>query len=91
MAEDNQYCLPHLLRELLKVDEHNRGAEWQAFARTASPVDRDGIRLRKRHDFTPERYASRIGINFIGGSAPGRRDIRGCRREASGPSSQHAS
>jgi len=33
MAEDNQYCLPHLLRELLKVDEHNRGAEWQAFAR----------------------------------------------------------
>jgi len=23
---------------------------------------RDGIRLRKRHDFTPERYASRIGL-----------------------------
>jgi transposase len=62
MAEDNQYCLPHLLRELLKVDEHNHGSEWQAFAKQLRRLIRDGIRLRKRHDFTPERYASRIGL-----------------------------
>jgi len=57
---DRQYCLVHLLRELEKVDEHNSTAAWQAFAKTLRRLLRDGIRLRKRPDFTPERYLSRI-------------------------------
>ncbi len=32
-AEDRQYCLVHLLRELEKVDDHNDSPEWQAFAK----------------------------------------------------------
>jgi len=57
---DRQYCLVHLLRELEKVDQHNTTAEWQAFAKTLRRLLRDGIRLRKRPDFTPQRYESRI-------------------------------
>jgi len=59
-ADDRQYCLVHLLRELEKVDEHNDCAEWQAFSKTLRRLLRDGIRLRKRADYTRERYASRV-------------------------------
>jgi len=57
---DRQYCLVHLLRELEKVDQHNTTSSWQAFAKTLRRLIRDGIRLRKRPDFTPQRYRSRI-------------------------------
>jgi transposase len=57
---DRQYCLVHLLRELEKVDEHNTSVQWLAFAKTLRRLLRDGIRLRKRADFTPEKYRSRI-------------------------------
>jgi transposase len=57
---DRQYCLVHLLRELEKVDQHNTTAQWQAFAKTLRRLIRDGIRLRKRPDFSPQRYHSRI-------------------------------
>lgn len=57
---DRQYCLVHLLRELEKVDQHNTSAAWQAFAKTLRRLIHDGIRLRKRPDFTPPRYRSRI-------------------------------
>ncbi len=57
---DRQYCLVHLLRELEKVDQHNTSAAWQAFAKTLRRLIHDGIRLRKRPDFTPQRYQSRI-------------------------------
>jgi transposase len=57
---DRQYCLVHLLRELEKVDQHNASATWRAFARTLRRLLRDGIRLRKRPDFTPQKYQSRI-------------------------------
>jgi hypothetical protein len=57
---DRQCCLPHLLRELEKVDQHNKSAEWQAFAKKLRRLLRDGIRLRKRPDFAPEPYQSRI-------------------------------
>lgn len=59
---DRQYCLVHLLRELEKVDERNTTAEWQAFAKKLRRLIRDGIRLRKRPDFTPQRYARRIRL-----------------------------
>jgi transposase len=61
-VEDRQYCIPHLLRELLKVDEHNNSIEWQSFAKQLRRLVRDGIRLRKRHDFAPQKYQSRISL-----------------------------
>jgi transposase len=61
-AGDYQKCLPHLLRELLKVDELNDGPEWKAFSKQLKRLIRDGIRLRKRPDFDKERYASRIHL-----------------------------
>jgi transposase len=63
---DRQYCLVHLLRELEKVDEQRAAAPragddpWHAFAKTLRRLIRDGIRLRKRPDFSPQRYATRI-------------------------------
>jgi transposase len=61
-AGDYQKCLPHLLRELLKVDEYNDNAEWADFSKQLKRLVRDGLRLRKRPDFTKERYASRIHL-----------------------------
>ena len=65
-ATERQCCLVHLLRELEKVDLDKgppgagRFAEWHAFAKQLRRLLRDGIRLRKRPDFTPPTYASRI-------------------------------
>ena len=61
-TDDRQYCLVHLLRELEKVDQHNDSPEWQAFAKKLRRLIRDGIRLRKRPDFEPQRYGSRIRL-----------------------------
>ncbi len=60
LARERQCCLVHLLRELEKVDQSNLSAEWQAFAKKLRRLVRDGIRLRKRPDFEPATYASRI-------------------------------
>jgi len=60
-AADKQCCLVHLLRELEKVDMHNESAEWQAFAKKLRRLIRDGIRLRKREDYSRDLYASRVG------------------------------
>ena len=60
VAEDRQLCIPHLLRELQKVDERNTAPAWCAFAKLLRRLVRDGIRLRKRPDFSPEKYAARI-------------------------------
>lgn len=59
-AHDRQYCLPHLLRELEKVDKRNASPEWQAFAKRLRRLLRDGIRLRKRPDFAPGKFQSRV-------------------------------
>ena len=59
-ATERQCCLVHLLRELEKVDLSNHSTEWQAFAKMLRRLVRDGIRLRKRLDFSPEAYAPRI-------------------------------
>ena len=56
----HQCCLFHLLNELVKVDQRNLAAEWQAFARKTKRLIQDALRLRARADFTPERYAARI-------------------------------
>ena len=59
-AEDRQYCLVHLLRELEKVDLKNDSAEWKAFAKKLRRLLRDGMRLRKRPDFAPGKFPSRV-------------------------------
>jgi len=61
-ADDRQYCLVHLLRDMEAVDQHNHGAEWQAFAKRLRRLLRDGIRLRKRADYAPGRYPSRVRL-----------------------------
>jgi transposase len=61
-CEDRQYCLVHLLRELEKVEQHIQSIGWQSFAKLLRRLIRDGIRLRKRSDFTPQRYRSRIHL-----------------------------
>ncbi|MCX7012256.1 MAG: IS66 family transposase [Candidatus Sumerlaeota bacterium] len=60
LAGDHQCCLVHLLRELEKVDQRNASDEWKGFAKTLRRLVHDGIRLRKRADFTPARYAGLI-------------------------------
>jgi hypothetical protein len=59
-ADERQCCLVHLLRELEKVDQHNRSADWKAFAKKLRRLIGDGIRLRKRPDYTRQKYASRV-------------------------------
>jgi transposase len=61
-AQDRQYCLVHLLREIEKVDQRNASEPWKAFAKLLRRLVRDGIRLRKRPDFDPARYATRIRL-----------------------------
>jgi len=60
LTDDRQCCLAHLLRELEKVDLTNSSLPWKAFAKQLRRLVRDGIRLRKRADFTPAKYNSRI-------------------------------
>src|SRR5258708_19491898 len=66
-AGEHQCCLAHLLRELDHVAHHplpgnapDRTAEWSAFVKMLRRLIRDGIRLRKRKGFTPQKYAPRI-------------------------------
>lgn len=59
-AEDRQYCLVHLLRELEKVDLHNQTAAWQSFARKLRRLLRDGIRLRRQDDFAPGKFQEKV-------------------------------
>jgi transposase len=61
-ANDYQKCLPHLLRELVKVDLRNASGEWRAFGKQVKRLVRDGLRLHKRPDFTPDRYRSRLRL-----------------------------
>lgn len=61
-CDDRQMCIAHLLRELFKVDDRNDAVQWKAFSKQLKRLLRDGLRLRKRSDFSKKRYASRIGL-----------------------------
>ena len=66
-AEDHQYRLVHLLRELLKVDDRkgpDASEEWASFSKRLKRLIRDGLRLRKRPDYAPGRYRSRFGLIY---------------------------
>ena len=57
-----QRCVVHLLRELKKVAERNRGSEWRAFHKQLKRLLRDGLRLRARVERMDEvEYARRCG------------------------------
>jgi transposase len=55
-----QKCLPHLLRELKKVERyHQPDADWKAFAKKLRRLIRDAIRLSKRrHQLSKKRFAA---------------------------------
>jgi transposase len=62
-----QCRIPHLLREITHVDQTrlpgkmaDGAKEWAGFARTLRRLLRDGIRLRKRKGFGPDRHARSI-------------------------------
>lgn len=59
-ADDRQYCLVHLLRELETVDQHNDSAEWKGFSKKLRRLLRDGIRLRKEADYDRKRCDSLV-------------------------------
>ena len=59
-AASRQCCFPHLLREIVRVDQQNETFAWQAFSKKLRRLLQDALRLRARSDFTPEHYASRI-------------------------------
>ena len=81
-AGSRQTCLAHLLRELKKVDETNRDAEWPAFAKTLKRLLRDALRLGARDDRDAADYArkvNRIHMRLDEFRAEGRSDAD-CRR-----------
>ena len=55
-----QCCHAHLLRELEKTDKNNASQAWHAFSKKLRRLIMDAIRLRRREDFSPQRYAGRI-------------------------------
>ncbi|MCI0355655.1 MAG: IS66 family transposase [Acidobacteria bacterium] len=55
-----QKCIPHLLRELKKVDHYHRpDGDWKAFAKKLRRLVRDGLRLRQRQRPAAECAAGR--------------------------------
>jgi hypothetical protein len=64
---EHQCCLVHLLRELDHIDKDSlphkppdHAQEWTRFVKMLRRLIRDGIRLRRREGFTPEKQKSRI-------------------------------
>lgn len=55
-----QKCLPHLLRELLRVEKYEKtGRSWQRFAKKLRRLLRDAIRLSKHSERSAPDYASK--------------------------------
>ena len=64
---EHQCCLVHLLRELDHIDKDalprkqpDQSEEWMRFVKMLRRLIKDGVRLRRRKDFTPVKYQSRI-------------------------------
>ena len=58
-CESRQYCLAHLFREIDKVDERNKSAEWKAFRKKLMRLLNDAIRLNQADDVDDETWDSR--------------------------------
>ena len=66
-AGERQACLVHLLRELSHIDKDvlpgksdGDAEQWRGFSKILRRLLRDGIRLRKRDNFTPALYGRPI-------------------------------
>jgi transposase len=58
-AAFKQKCIPHLFRELQKVDVRNKSPAWGAFRKKLKRLFHDALRLDKREEISAEEYASR--------------------------------
>jgi transposase len=54
-----QKCLPHLFRELEKVDKRNKSPGWVEFRNKLKRLLKDALRLWKRSGVSPKEYASK--------------------------------
>jgi transposase len=54
-----QKCLPHLFRELEKVDKRNASPDWVEFRAKLKRLLKDALRLWKRQGISPEEFASK--------------------------------
>jgi transposase len=63
-----QKCIPHLLRDMLRVDKYQKpGVTWQRFAKKLRRLLRDAMRLSKHSERSAADYASkraRIGVRL---------------------------
>ena len=59
LCRKRQMCLVHLLRELEKVDKHNKAPAWEEFRVKLKRLLKDAIRLWKREDLAPGEFASK--------------------------------
>jgi len=59
-AADRQFCLPHLLRDVVGVDQREDSPCWKAFSKRLRRLVKDGIRLSaRRREFSAEVYEQR--------------------------------
>lgn len=86
-----QKCIPHLRRELKKVDHYHRpGGDWKAFAKKLRRLVRDGLRLPQRQRTAVEcavgrqRLEARLQtlIAYPGENGHARRLVKRLRRHA---------
>lgn len=63
-----QKCIPHLLRDLLRVEKHQQpGRSWRCFAKKLRRLLRDAMRLSKHSERTAPDYTSkrqRLGVRL---------------------------
>jgi len=59
LCAGRQACLPHLFRELDKVNQKDRSPPWAAFAKKLKRLLRDAIRLSSAQNISAEQFASR--------------------------------
>ena len=60
LTSERQVCLVHLLREIEKVSETNRGAQWADFSKTLKRIVKDAMRLLHRTNLAPPARARRV-------------------------------
>ncbi len=57
---DRQFCLPHLLRDVVGVDQREDSPCWKAFSKRLRRLVKDGIRLStRRREYSTEVYEQR--------------------------------
>ena len=55
-AGDRQYCIPHVLRDLVGGDTTNTSTTWKTFSAACRKLLKEALDLRKKPDFEVEKY-----------------------------------